>query len=99
MTKPAPRNVARAINITVFIVLAALLVPTVIAGQQSQSVDPFEHVGFLIGRREGTSEGPGHAPRRAAITLLDGQCRTGHGKTLVVEHGPAEGRRRGLGCG
>lgn len=57
MTKSAPRNLARAMNITVFAALAALLVPAAIGGQQSKAVDPFEHVGFLIGRWEGTSEG------------------------------------------
>jgi hypothetical protein len=51
------RGFMTAANITIFAALAVLLGPAVIAGQQSRAVDPFEHLGFLIGRWEGTSEG------------------------------------------
>lgn len=37
--------------------LVCLLVPAVIAAQPPPATDPFERVGFLIGRWEGTSEG------------------------------------------
>ena len=57
MASPALRNFARPVSITVLTALAALLVPAVIAGQQSKAPDPFERVGFLIGRWEGTSDG------------------------------------------
>lgn len=57
MTKSAPRNLARAMNITVFTALAVLLVPAVMAGQKSEAPDPLGHIGFLIGRWEGTSDG------------------------------------------
>jgi len=59
MTKSArlTLTVVRAVNICVVAVLAVVLVSAVMAGQQFTAVDPFEHVGFLIGRWEGTSDG------------------------------------------
>ena len=59
MTKSArlTLTVVRAVNICAVAVLAVVLVSGVMAGQQVTAVDPFEHIGFLIGRWEGTSEG------------------------------------------
>lgn len=37
--------------------LVLFLVPVAVAGQPSTASDPFEHIAFLIGRWEGTSEG------------------------------------------
>jgi hypothetical protein len=39
------------------VAVALLLGPAIVGGQQPKASDPFEHVGFLIGRWQGTSEG------------------------------------------
>jgi len=57
MAMLALRNFVGPISVTAVTALAALLVPAVMADQQSKAVDPFEHIGFLIGRWEGTSDG------------------------------------------
>ena len=44
-------------HITVIAALGVLVGSVVIAGQQSKTGDSFQHLGFLVGRWEGTSEG------------------------------------------
>ena len=63
----------KSVQRTLTLVGVALLVPAVIADQQSAAPDPFERVGFLIGRWEGTSEGqPGKGTvRREYARVLD----------------------------
>lgn len=64
-------RVARAIGIS----LVCLLLEGVVAGGQTNTVDPFERVSFLIGRWEGTSEGqPGKGTvRREYARALNGR--------------------------
>jgi hypothetical protein len=55
--------------------LACLLLAGTVAGEQSNPIDPFERVSFLIGRWEGTSEGrPGKGTvRREYARALNGR--------------------------
>ena len=55
--------------------LVCLLLAGTVAGEQSNPVDPFERVSFLIGRWEGTSEGqPGKGTvRREYTRVLNGR--------------------------
>lgn len=55
MTNAPPCRFARTVRAGLSLV--CLLVPAVIAAQPPPATDPFERVGFLIGRWEGTSEG------------------------------------------
>lgn len=58
-------------HITVIAALAALVGSAVTAGQQSKTGDSFQHLGFLVGRWEGTSEGrPGTGIVRREYTRV-----------------------------
>jgi hypothetical protein len=53
------------------LLLALLVGPAVLTGQQSTTTDPFERAGFLIGRWEGVSEGqPGNGTVRRDYTRI-----------------------------
>jgi hypothetical protein len=61
----------KSVQRTLTLVGVALLVPAVIADQQSAARDPFHRVGFLIGRWEGISEGqPGKGTVRREYTRV-----------------------------
>jgi len=66
VTQRYPRTHARTAGSEIVGLLWVLLVvPAVVAGHQSTASDPFERVGFLIGRWEGTSEGQ---PGKGTVT-------------------------------
>lgn len=70
------------------LLLLLLAIPATLAGQQSSATDPFEHLGFFIGRWEGASEGqPGKGTvHREYTRILNSRFIRVHNRSVYPAH-------------